>query len=452
MKSDFSQGKIWKNIMAQAVPLMLAQLVQLLYNVVDRIYIGHLPGIGSMALTGVGLAFPVTTLIAAFTNLFCTGGAPLFSIARGGKEEDKANRILSQVFSLLLLISVLLFIFCYLFRSPILYAFGASDESIGYADAYLRVYLLGTVFSVIATGMNPFINAQGFPKIGMFTIIIGAALNLVLDPIFIYAMGMGVTGAALATVISQFVSFLWVLWFFFKGKSMYRISKKYMLFDFGLIIQIVSIGLAGFIVQATNCLVQIVCNRTLRMYGGDICVGIMTVLNSVREILSLPASSIGSGAQPILGYNYGAKIYSRVKQSIRFTACVGAVYMAIAWLLIILFPHFFVSLFTSEPEMLSLGTEAIRIYFFGFFFMAFQFSGQSTFTALGCAKRAIFFSLFRKVIIVVPLTIMLPRLGFGVEGVFLAEPISNAVGGIASFSTMLMTLYRKLPEDGMENK
>lgn len=449
-KTDFANGKIWRIVLAQSVPLMMAQLVHLLYNVVDRIYIGHLPGEGSLALTGVGLAFPITTLIAAFTALFGNGGAPLFSIARGAKEEKTAERVLSQSFLMLIITSVVLFTFCMAFCEPILYLFGAGPESIGYAESYLRIYLLGTIFSMLSTGLNPFINAQGFPRIGMGTIVVGAVMNLILDPIFIYGLGLGVRGAAIATVVSQACSCLWVLHFFFKGRTMYRIRWENLRPDPALIRKITALGLSPFIMQATNCLVQIVCNKMLNIYGGDLYVGIMTVINSIREILSLPASSIGSGTQSVLGYNFGAKKYTRVKQGIRFMSIVGIGYMLVAWLLVVIFPQFFMSLFTTDATMIAVGEPAMRLYFFGFFFMALQFSGQSTFMALGCTKRAITFSLFRKVVIVVPLTIFLAAsMGMGVTGVFLAEPISNAIGGTASFVVMLLTLYRKLPEDGV---
>lgn len=446
MAKDFGKGKIWKNILAQAIPLMLAQFVQLLYNIVDRIYIGHLPDVGSLALTGVGLIFPITTIIAAFTNLFSMGGMPLFSIARGAGEEERAEEIVSQVVAMLVGTSILILAFCYLFRRPILYLFGASDDSYGYADDYLRIFLFGTCFSMFATGMNSFINAQGFPRIGMYTVVIGAVLNLILDPIFIFALHMGVQGAALATVLSQGVSAAWVLLFFMGKNSSYRIQRKYMKLDPALLKDIIGLGMAGFIQQATNSLVQIVCNITLKGYGGDIYIGVMTVLNSVRDILSLPVYSISNASQPVMGYNYGAQKYDRVRQSIRFSTLMGMGYTLAAWGVVMLFPHFLMSVFTTDQEMIRVGTHALQVYFFGFFFMAFQFGGQSAFTALGCAKRAIFFSIFRKVIIVVPLTLLLPAIGFGVDGVLLAEPISNAVGGLASFLTMYFTLYRRLPE------
>ncbi len=442
--TDFSEGKIWQNIVAQSIPLILAQLVQLLYNVVDRIYIGHLPGADSMALTGIGLAFPLTTLIAAFTYLFGTGGTPLFSIARGAEEEERAEKILGNTFTLLLGTSIALFLFCYLLRRPILYLFGASDASYLYADAYLKIYLLGTPFTMLATGLNGFINAQGFPRIGMLTTLLGAVLNLILDPVFIFGLNMGVSGAALATILSQSVSCLWVLRFLTGKKALHRIKKSHLRVIPKLAVEIMSLGMSGFIMQGTNCLVQVVCNATLKIYGGDLYVGIMTVINSAREILSLPVSGITSGAQPVLGYNYGAKEYGKVRQGIRFTAALGIVYTSLAWLLVLFSPHLLLSIFTEDTAMIEAGVGSLRLYFFGFFFMSFQFTGQSAFTALGYSRHAIFFSLLRKAVIVAPLTLLLPRLGFGVDGVFLAEPVSNAIGGLACFITMYFTLYRKL--------
>ena len=444
MATDFSQGKVWKNIIFQAIPLTLAQLVQLLYNVVDRVYIGHLPGAENMALTGIGLTFPVITLIAAFTNLFGSGGTPLFSISRGKGEEEEAEKIMGNVFSLILRASLFLFLFCYLLRRPILFLFGASEGSYVYADEYLKIYLFGTAFSMVAAGMNGFINAQGYPKIGMLTTVIGAILNLLLDPLFIFVFHMGVSGAALATVLSQSVSAIWVFRFLTGRKAVLKIKKENLKLDGRLVKDIMALGTSGFIVQATNALVQIVCNITLQSYGGDLYVGIMTVLNSVRELLSLPVSGITNGCQPILGYNYGAGKMERVKEGIRFTALIGVGYTLLAWMFVMKFPHFLFSVFTDDIMMIEPGNAALQMYFFGFCFMAFQFSGQCTFQSLGYAKRAIFFSLFRKVIIVVPLTLLLPVLGFGVDGVFLAEPVSNLIGGLACFLTMWFTVYKKL--------
>lgn len=443
---DFSKGKVWSNIMAQAVPLILAQLVQLLYNVVDRIYIGHLPGADSLALTGIGLVFPLTTLVAAFTNLFGMGGAPLFSIERGAGNDEKAEKILGNTFTMLFASSFVIFALCYIFRKPVLYLFGASDASYVYADEYLRIYLFGTTFTMLSTGLNGFINAQGFPKMGMMTTLIGAVLNLILDTLFIFGFNMGVSGAALATVISQAVSAVWVMHFLLsrKGKAAYHIRLGCMKPEWKLVGNITSLGMAGFIMQGTNCMVQVVCNATLKIFGGDLYVGIMTVINSVREIMSLPVSGLTSGSQPVLGYNYGAGKYDRVRSGIKFTAIIGIAYTALAWIIVLLIPGTLMGIFTEDAQTIAYGAEALKTYFFGFVFMAFMFTGQSTFTALGYSKHAIFFSLLRKAIIVVPLVLILPRVGFGVTGVFLSEPISNVIGGLASFITMYFTVYRKL--------
>ena len=444
MKNDFSKGPVWRNIVSQAIPLTVAQLVQLLYNIVDRIYLGHMGDGQNMALTGVGLTFPVITLIMAFSCLFGMGGTPLFSIARGAKEEEKADAIMGNVFALLVSASFILLAVCYMFRKPILYLFGASDASYIYANQYLQLYLLGTPFVMITTGMNGFINAQGFPKVGMKTTLLGAILNLILDPIFIFGLGMGVRGAALATVISQIASALWVLRFLTGKKALHTLKRKNVKISKELTGQIVGLGMSGFIMQGTNCLVQVVCNATLQNYGGDLYVGIMTVLNSVREVLQLPVSGLTQGAQPVMGYNYGAKENQRVKSAIKFTTLVGMSYTLIAWIFVMLVPKFLFGIFTSDAEIIAKGPEALNIYFFGFFFMSFQFSGQIAFQALGFAKKAIFFSLLRKAFIVAPLVLILPMVGFGVNGVFLAEPISNAIGGLACFTTMWFTLYKKL--------
>ncbi|MBR1607601.1 MAG: MATE family efflux transporter [Clostridia bacterium] len=430
--------------MAQAIPLTVAEIVHLLYNVVDRVYIGHLSSTDSMALTGVGLIFPIVSLIAAFTSLFGTGGAPLFAIARGAQEEEKASRIQSNVFVLLLGCSLVLMALCYAFQKPVLYLFGASDASYPYANAYLSIYLLGTPFTMLATGMNGFINAQGFPRIGMLTTMLGAILNLLLDPLFIFVLGMGVRGAAIATVISQVASALWVLRFLSGKQALIPLRRDHMKVQGALLRKILSLGIVGFIMKGTNSLVQIVCNATLQTYGGDLYVGIMTVVNSVREILYLPVSGITSGAQPVIGFNYGAHKYSRVRQGIKFMTIACTAYTAASWIAVLAATRFFVSIFSSDAAMLAAGPHALNIYFFGFVFMAFQSSGQASFQALGDARHAVFFSLFRKVIIVVPLTLLFPRLGFGVDGVFMAEPVSNLVGGLACFITMYLTVYRRM--------
>ncbi len=442
---DFSVGKVWKNITAQAVPLTIAQLVQLLYNIVDRIYIGHLPEVGSLALTGVGVTFPIATLILAFANLFGTGGPPLFSIARGSGNEEKAREIMGNVFTMVLISSAVVMVFCYIFRVPMLYLFGASDDTLVYAESYLRIYIFGILFSMIVTGMNGFISSLGFPKTAMWTTIIGAVLNLILDPVFIFALSMGVEGAALATVISQCVSAVWVMHFLIAGKTDIKLKIRYMRLKRRTVTRVLGLGISGFMQQATNCLVQIVCNVTLQSYGGDLYVGIMTIINSVREMASLPVTGISSGGQPVLGYNYGAKKPESVKEGIRFMAVSGIVYTAFMWLVIEIFPSAFIRLFSNDAQTIELGARALRIYFMGFIFMSLQFMGQSTFVGLGKSKKAVFFSILRKVVIVLPLTIFLPMfMGLGTDGVFIAEPVSNLLGGLACFITMYVTVYRKL--------
>ena len=443
-KNDFSTGPVWKRIVAQAIPLTVAQLVQLLYNVVDRIYLGHMGDGNSMALTGVGLTFPVVSLILAFAALFGVGGVPLFSIARGEGNEEKAGRILGNSFALLLGSALLLTAAGYLFMRPILFAFGASEDSFAYAAEYLHIYLVGTVFSMMTTGLNGYINAQGFPRIGMLSITIGAVCNILLDPVFIFGLRMGVAGAALATIISQAVSSVWVLRFLTGKTVLIPLRRKYIAVRKDITGAICKLGTASFIMQGTNCLVQVACNTTLQTFGGDLYVGIMTVTNSVREIFSLPVMGITNGAQPVISYNYGAKQYGRVRSGIRFNTFIGTGYTLLAWVLILLFPSFWFGVFSDDPAMLEPGIEAMKIYFFGFVFMAFQFAGQTTFQAVGDAKHAIFFSLLRKAIIVVPLTVLLPRLGLGVLGVFIAEPVSNVIGGLASYLTMRRTVYRRI--------
>ncbi len=446
-KNDFGKGSVAKNILGLAVPMTLAQIVNVLYSVVDRIYIGHIPNASANALTGIGLALPVITIIIAFANLFGMGGAPLCSIARGAGEHERAEKIMGNSFCMLILSGVCLFVFCMVFKRPMLYLFGASDETFPYADAYLSIYLLGTLFVMVSLGMNSFINSQGFGKIGMCTVLIGAVLNLILDPVFIFLFDMGVQGAALATVISQLVSAVFVFRFLTGKEAVYTIKKKNLRPDKKLIGEITSLGLSNFIMAVTNGLVQIVCNATLQRYGGDLYVAIMTVINSVREIVQMPVSGLGNGTQPVIGFNYGAGKYKRVRSAIRFSTTFGVIATTASWALMFFFPEFFLRLFTEQEELVQAGVPAMRLYFFGFFMMSLQFSGQSVFVALGKSRQAIFFSLLRKAFIVVPLTLLLPMMfQLGVKGVFLAEPVSNFIGGAACFTTMMLTVWPALKE------
>ena len=448
-KNDFGQGSVAGNIMAMAVPMTVAQILNVLYNIVDRMYIGHIPGESSLALTGVGLTFPIISMVTAFSNLYGMGGSPLCSIARGEGKLERAEEIMENSFWMLVGTGVILTVFFLAVQKPLLYAFGASDDTISYAVSYLTIYLLGNLFVMVGLGMNPFINAQGFGKVGMVTVGLGAVINLILDPVFIFGLNMGVQGAALATIFSQFCSAVWVLRFLTGKKAILHLHLRRPRMNWALCRQIVSLGTSSFVMNFTNSVVQIACNRQLQIYGGDLYVGVMTILNSIREVLVMPANGLTNGAQPVLSFNYGARKNGRVKQGIRFTTMICVLYTCMAWALTLLFPGFFIQIFNDEPGLLQAGVGAMHIYFFGFCFMALQFSGQAVFVGLGQAKYAVTFSLLRKVVIVVPLTFLLPLIpGVGLYGVFLAEPISNVLGGCACFFTMLAVIWnRKLRDD-----
>lgn len=444
-KNDFSQGSVIGNILSIALPMTLAQLINILYNVVDRMYIGHIPGADTLPLTGLGLCMPVISAVIAFANLFGMGGAPLCSIARGKGDVEEAERIMGNSFTMLLSTGLLLTVIGLMFKRPLLYAFGASDATYPYADSYLTIYLLGNLFVMMSLGMNSFINAQGFGRIGMMTTLIGAVLNIILDPVFIFALGLGIQGAAIATVISQAASALWTISFLTGKKTILRIRTASMRPDFSLVGKIVALGTSGFMMSITNSIVQVVCNATLSRYGGDLYVGVMTVLNSIREITVMPVSGINNGAQPVISYNYGAKQYQRIRTAIRFTAAGCMTYTLVIWGTLHLFPGFFIRIFNNDPALLEAAVPSLRLFFFGFFMMALQFSGQTVFQSLGKAKYAIFFSILRKVIIVTPLTVLLPHFVTpAVNGVFLAEVISNFIGGTACFCTMLHVMRKEL--------
>lgn len=445
MKNDFSKGSIVKNILDLAFPMTLAQLINVLYNVVDRIYIGRIPGSGTLSLTAIGLSLPIITIIIAFANLFGMGGAPLCSIARGRGDTKEAEQIMGNSFTLLILSGITLTILGLIFKKPLLYLFGASNATFPYANDYLSIYLFGSIFVITGLGMNSFINSQGFGKTGMMTVLLGAVTNIILDPLFIFVLHMGVKGAAIATVISQFLSAAWILYFLTGKKAILKLKIKYFQLNLSIIKNITMLGLSGFMMAITNGAVQIMCNASLRFYGGDLYIGVMTVINSIREIISMPVSGLTNGAQPVMGYNYGAGNYDRVRSAIKFMSGVCIIYTVTAWGILNLFPHFFIQIFSQDPALLKAALPSLRIYFFGFFMMSLQFAGQSVFVALGKAKQAVFFSLLRKVVIVIPLTLLLPKLfGLGTHGVFLAEPVSNFIGGTACFTTMLIIVGTEL--------
>ena len=450
---------MWQVILKMAVPMMLAQLVNVLYNVVDRMYIGHIEGVGAMALTGLGLSMPVISLITAFANLCGSGGGPLCAIARGEGDKEKAERFMGNAFTLLLIIGAVITLVLSVFLKDLLYFLGASEQTFPYAAEYLRVYLMGTLFVMISLGMNAFINAQGFAKIGMLTVVLGAVINIVLDPFFIlgpgeklfgvitmpFGLGLGIRGAAWATVIAQLCSAVWVLQFLFSKKAILDLSPHCMRLRSGTVGRILALGVTGFVMGVTNSLVQSACNVQLQRYGGDLYVGVMTVINSVKELAFLVVHGLASGAQPVLGYNYGAKQYDRVRTGIRFF-CVGSLlYACTVWLLSMTIPGALIRIFNHESALLAAGIPSIRIYFCGFMFMSMQSAGQCVFVGLGKAKYAVVFSLLRKVFIVLPLVFLLPLIpGMGANGVFWSEPISDLLGGGACFLTMWFTVYKKL--------
>lgn len=448
---DFSKGSVTQNIIRVAAPMLVAQILNLMYNIVDRIYIGRIPGEGLLALGGVGLCFPFISLITAFTNLYGAGGAPLCSIERGRGNQEEAGEIMNTSFYLLVITGVILTILGSIFCRPILILFGASGASLPYAMPYMRIYLMGTVFAMVALGMNPFINSQGFANVGMTTIFLGAITNIVLDPIFIFVFHLGVRGAALATICSQILSAVFVVRFLTGKRAELRISlKRRPSFGKRRVLDIVGLGSASFVMQCTNSLVQIACNRMLGAFGGDVYISTMTIINSVRQILDTPVLAIADGASPILSYNYGAKRYDNVKKAIRFITLSALVYTGATWGLILLFPEMFIGIFNNDDSLLTVAVPALHIYFFAFIFQALQYSGQTVFKSLNKKKQAIFFSLLRKVVIVVPLTFFLPYVGnLGANGVFVAEPVSNFLGGSACFLAMILTV---LPELGGRRK
>ena len=353
------------------------------------------------------------------------GSAPLFSIARGQDDSKKAQDIMGNCFSLLIIFGLILTLVCLTFKKPLLFMFGASEETFKYANQYITIYLLGTIFVMLSLGMNGFINAQGFGKIGMLSVVIGAITNIVLDPIFMFAFSFGVQGAAIATVLSQAISSLWII-AFLKKNSIIKLHHSSFKLQKNIVIEIISLGMSGFIMATTNSLVSIVINSSLQSFGGDLYVASMTIINSIREIVTMPISGITSAAQPVMGYNYGAKLNKRVLSAIKFSTIICVIYTTILWLLIALVPNFFIHIFNNDPQLVEITQSALKLYFMGFFMQSFQLAGQSVAVALGKSKQAIFFSLFRKVIIVVPLTLILPHLfNLGIDGIFIAEPISN---------------------------
>jgi len=424
--NELGTERIGKLLRKLALPAILAQIVNVLYNIVDRMYIGNIPVIGKAALTGVGVAFPVITLISAFAALIGMGGGPLAAIRMGAKDDEGAEKIMGNCFVALLALGAVLTAVFLVFRRELLMAFGASADTIGYAESYLAIYVSGTVFVMMTLGMNNFIITQGFAKTGMATVLIGAVTNIVLDPVFIFAFDMGVQGAALATILSQAISCVWVLLFLLGKKTRLRLRAACFRPDWKQLGRVAALGLSPFIMQGTESAVQIVLNSSLQTYGGDAAVGAMTIINSVLMVLLMPLQGLGQGAQPILSYNFGACSYDRVRKTFFLLLKVSLIVAVSTWLLVMAAPQLFVMIFNRDAELMDITVWAMRLCLGTVFMMGAQMAIQQTFVSVGMAKTSIFIAMFRKVILLIPLALILPRLfGLGMTGVFLAEPIAD---------------------------
>lgn len=445
-ESRMGTERIGRLMVSMAVPSIIAQIINILYNIVDRIYIGHIPGVGAAALTGVGITFPIITLISAFSAFVGMGGAPLAAIWMGKGDRKHAEKILGSGACLLVIFTVVLMAVFYLFQKPFLYMFGASDATIGYSLDYMSIYLLGTLFVELALGLNPFIISQGRSRIAMISIVIGAVVNIALDPLFIFVFGWGVKGAAIATVLSQAVSAAWNVNFLMGKKSSLRLSLRHIRPDFRIMGQICSLGISPFIMRATESLISIVLNRGLQMYGGDMYVGSLTIMQSVLQLFSAPLSGFTQGVQPIISYNYGAGKFDRVKKLYRSMIAVSFAISFAANMTAMCFPALYASLFTNDKELIGLVSRVMPVFLFGMLFFGLQNGIQPTFLALGQAKISLFIAMFRKVILLVPLALVLPRF-FGVMGIYYAEPISDIISAATACILFALNIKKILSKE-----
>ena len=451
---DLGKEPIGSLLFTLAVPAITSQVVNVLYNMVDRMYIGHIEGIGATALTGVGVAFPIIMIISAFAALMGMGGAPRASILMGKKNNEGAEQILGNCFSALFLTSIVLTIVVLVFQEPLLMLFGASSNTIGYAKDYMSIYALGTIFVQMTLGLNNFISAQGFSKISMLTVIIGAVTNIVLDPIFIFGFHMGVSGAALATIISQAVSAVWAIRFLSGKTTVLKLRKKNFRIQPSVLLPCIALGIAPFIMQATESILTLCFNSSLLKYGGDLAVGAMTILSSVMQFAMLPLQGLTQGGQPIISYNYGANNAERVKKAFKLMLTCCLIYSAALWALIELFPGMFVAIFTNDPELTELTTWALRIYMAGLVVFGAQIGCQQTFIAFGNSKISAFLAMFRKIIVLIPLIYILPIfMEDNVLAVFLAEPIADIIAVLTTvtlFSIKKKKLLRSMRDQDKE--
>ena len=430
MKEDkdfLAKEPIGKLLLKLALPTVAAQIINMLYNIVDRIYIGHIKGVGALALTGVGVCMPIIMIVTAFAALVGNGGAPRASIFMGKGENDAAEKTLGNCFTLQIMISVVLTAVLLIWNRDLLMAFGASENTIEYAVSYMNIYAVGTIFVQLTLGMNAFITAQGFAKTGMLSVLIGAVANIILDPIFIFGFGLGVRGAALATIISQAASCTWVLLFLFGKKTVLKIRVKNMGLQKKIIFPSIALGLATFIMQASESVISVCFNSSLLKYGGDIAVGAMTILTSVMQFAMLPLQGLGQGAQPIISYNYGAKNVERVKNAFWLLLKVSLSYAVLLWAFIMIFPQGFAGMFTSDPELLIFTKTALRIYTACLFLFGIQMACQMTFTSLGKAGSSIIVAVMRKFVLLIPLIYIMPVILSNKKdiAVYMAEPIAD---------------------------
>lgn len=441
---------IGKLMLGMAIPSVIAQIINILYSIVDRIYIGHIEGVGMEALTGVGVTFPIITLISAFSAFVGVGGAPLASIWLGKGDRKRAETILGNGVTMLIAFTVLLMAFFYAFQRPLLYMFGASDATIDYAVNYISIYLVGTIFVELALGLNTFIISQGQSRIAMMAVLIGAVANIVLDPIFIFIFHMGVKGAARATVISQLLSALWTVGFLLSKKSSLTIKKEALKPDWPVIGRIMALGVSPFIMRATESLISIVLNSGLQKYGGDIYVGSLTIMQSVMQMYAAPIGGFTQGVQPIISYNFGAGDFDRVKKLYRRMIGICFAFSAGATALVIIFPEFFASMFTNDAELIALVGKMMPIFMCGMLVFGLQNGIQPTFLALGQAKISLFIAVFRKVLLLVPLALILP-LKFGVMGIYYAEPISDILSATVAGILFLTHIKKIVSRETLEN-
>jgi len=441
-EKKLADGSIIKTMLSLGLPTFIAQFVNILYNIVDRMYIGHIEGYGAMALTGVGVCFPILMLITAFSSLIGAGGAPLSGIAFGKGDKKQAEKILGNSVVFLIGISVVLTILFQWIKEPFLYLFGASDATYPYAGAYLNIYLFGTVFVMLTLGLNPYITTQGEAKISMFTILIGAALNLVLDPIFIFILDMGVQGAAIATVISQAVSALWVVRYLSSKKAVLRIRKENLKPSFGIFKQITSLGISPFVMSATESVITVIFNRGAYLYGNDLYVGSMTILHSAIQMIFVPINGFSQGVSPIISYSYGANNIDRVKKTCRAEIIIVFSFCLLMSTTFILFPGTVSGFFTSDEELIEICRHMLPIFIAGMTIFGLQSGCQTCFMALGKAKQAFFFAVFRKIILLSPLALILPAAMNNILGLYLAEPISDSLSALTCFVVFLITIKK----------